>query len=101
MINATIPVDTISVQLLGGAITTPATVQFRRNALEVEIAASNHVYNFQFILASSKIRLVMREMTVDGVVVSAIDLYDFANPPAEMLHLVASRSGSVPIEQEG
>ena len=82
MITAQVPLETVGIQLVNERITTPATVRFDKSSVDVEIVGGEREYHFEFALVGSQIRLVMREMTGQGVTISVVQLHDFANEPA-------------------
>ena len=83
MIIAQVPLETVGIQLVNERITTPATVRFDKSSVDVEIVGGEREYHFEFALVGSQIRLVMREMTGQGVTISVVQLHDLNEPASD------------------
>ena len=95
MIKVTIPISELEVQMHNGIITTPVVIRLDADVVDVDFVASNTEIHFEFALAGSVLRMVVRDMA-ETVGVSVIELYDFSNPPApnNRLHLTGLRSAT-------
>ena len=78
-----VALDTIEFRLQNGIIGTPAKVRLAPGSVEVEMVGGDRVYQFEFALVGPKIRLIAREMSSVGVTLSVIEIYDYANEPAD------------------
>lgn len=78
-----IPASGIRTWLENNTIHTQAEIRFDRDSMEVRFASTDALRTFTFELVGSAIRLVEREMTLDGVEpkVSYRTICDFSKEP--------------------